>query len=154
MLTEPGTLNMHTNYLASPQIYEPFASDFGPLNLGRTYRFCEITTKMLKVGKLLKCSCINFERARLSFSCAARTSDLRAQGSRLPDVCSQAGLPAHRRDALGGEPEGHTQNKGLHTLDWGAHTKPGLHVHSLGGHTWKSGPQTHINNLTHTLTGW
>jgi len=33
-----------------PQLYEPFYADFGPLNLGRTYRFCEITARMIKVG--------------------------------------------------------------------------------------------------------
>jgi hypothetical protein len=35
--------------LAPLQVYEPFYADFGPLNLGRTYRFCEITARLLKV---------------------------------------------------------------------------------------------------------
>jgi hypothetical protein len=32
-----------------PQVYEPFYADFGPLNMGRTFRFCEITARLLKV---------------------------------------------------------------------------------------------------------
>jgi cell division cycle 14 len=28
-------------------VYEPFYSDFGPLNLGRTFRFCEATARLL-----------------------------------------------------------------------------------------------------------
>jgi hypothetical protein len=30
-----------------PQLYEPFYADFGPLNLGKTYRFCELTARLL-----------------------------------------------------------------------------------------------------------
>ncbi|KIZ02856.1 protein phosphatase [Monoraphidium neglectum] len=30
------------------ELYEPFYADFGPLNLGRTYRFCEITSRLLQ----------------------------------------------------------------------------------------------------------
>ncbi|GBF88355.1 hypothetical protein Rsub_01067 [Raphidocelis subcapitata] len=29
-------------------LYEPFYADFGPLNLGKTYRFCEITARLLQ----------------------------------------------------------------------------------------------------------
>ncbi|KAI8468258.1 MAG: cell division cycle protein 14, partial [Monoraphidium minutum] len=32
----------------STLLYEPFYQDFGPLNLGRTYRFCEITSRLLQ----------------------------------------------------------------------------------------------------------
>ncbi|GBF88358.1 serine threonine specific phosphatase [Raphidocelis subcapitata] len=32
-------------------LYEPFYADFGPLNLGRTYRFCQITARLLKEGE-------------------------------------------------------------------------------------------------------
>lgn len=35
------------------QLYEPFFQDFGPLNLGRTYRFCEITSRLLQVMRHL-----------------------------------------------------------------------------------------------------
>ena len=31
-------------------VYEPFYADFGPLNLGRTYRFCQITSRLLEEG--------------------------------------------------------------------------------------------------------
>eukprot|EP00191_Tetraselmis_sp_GSL018_P004509 CAMPEP_0177596176 /NCGR_PEP_ID=MMETSP0419_2-20121207/10863_1 /TAXON_ID=582737 /ORGANISM="Tetraselmis sp., Strain GSL018" /LENGTH=223 /DNA_ID=CAMNT_0019087911 /DNA_START=730 /DNA_END=1401 /DNA_ORIENTATION=+ len=34
-------------------IYEPFFADFGPLNLGLTYRFCEKTSALLKEGERL-----------------------------------------------------------------------------------------------------
>lgn len=33
------------------QLYEPFYADFGPLNLGKTYRFCEQTKQLLLVGR-------------------------------------------------------------------------------------------------------
>eukprot|EP00877_Chromochloris_zofingiensis_P013433 jgi/Chrzof1/8343/Cz03g06260.t1 len=29
-------------------VYEPFYADFGPLNLGKTYRFCELTRRLLQ----------------------------------------------------------------------------------------------------------
>ncbi len=32
-----------------PQVYEPFYADFGPLNLGLTYRFCQKTQNNLQV---------------------------------------------------------------------------------------------------------
>ena len=32
-----------------PQLYEPFYADFGPLNLGKTYRFCARTAELLEV---------------------------------------------------------------------------------------------------------
>jgi hypothetical protein len=35
--------------LKTTKVYEPFYADFGPLNLGRTYRFCEITARLLRV---------------------------------------------------------------------------------------------------------
>lgn len=31
------------------QIYEPFASDFGPLNLGNTFRFCQRLSALFQV---------------------------------------------------------------------------------------------------------
>ena len=31
------------------QIYEPFAADFGPLNLGSTFRFCQKAMSLLQV---------------------------------------------------------------------------------------------------------
>lgn len=31
------------------QLYEPFFADFGPLNLGRTFRFCQQTKQLLQV---------------------------------------------------------------------------------------------------------
>ncbi len=31
------------------QLYEPFFADFGPLNLGKTYRFCQKTKQLLQV---------------------------------------------------------------------------------------------------------
>lgn len=31
------------------QLYEPFYADFGPLNLGKTHRFCETTKQLLQV---------------------------------------------------------------------------------------------------------
>ena len=31
------------------QVYEPFASDFGPLNMGNTFRFCQRLTALLQV---------------------------------------------------------------------------------------------------------
>jgi hypothetical protein len=40
----------HAPRALPPQLYEPFYADFGPLNLGRTYRFCQITARLLKVG--------------------------------------------------------------------------------------------------------
>jgi hypothetical protein len=36
------------------QLYEPFYADFGPLNLGKTYRFCEHTKQLLQVR--VRCS--------------------------------------------------------------------------------------------------
>lgn len=36
--------------LAYLQLYEPFYADFGPLNLGKTYRFCEHTRQLLQVS--------------------------------------------------------------------------------------------------------
>jgi len=33
------------------QLYEPFYADFGPLNLGKTYRFCEHTKQLLQVRR-------------------------------------------------------------------------------------------------------
>jgi hypothetical protein len=33
------------------QLYEPFYADFGPLNLGKTFRFCEITARLLEVRR-------------------------------------------------------------------------------------------------------
>lgn len=35
------------------QLYEPFYADFGPLNLGKTYRFCEHTKQLLQVRPLV-----------------------------------------------------------------------------------------------------
>lgn len=35
------------------QIYEPFASDFGPLNLSCTYKFCQQTKRLLQVAIIL-----------------------------------------------------------------------------------------------------
>lgn len=45
----PPQARQLTPPLASLQIYEPFFADFGPLNLGQAYRFCEKTSAMLKV---------------------------------------------------------------------------------------------------------
>ena len=36
----------------SPQLYEPFYADFGPLNLGKTYRFCARTAELLEVRRV------------------------------------------------------------------------------------------------------
>eukprot|EP00899_Mesostigma_viride_P029380 jgi/Mesvir1/9627/Mv07817-RA.1 len=33
-------------------VYQPFFADFGPLNLGQTYRYCELLRHILKVGKV------------------------------------------------------------------------------------------------------
>ena len=35
--------------LVMPQVYEPFYADFGPLNLGLTYRFGQKTQNNLQV---------------------------------------------------------------------------------------------------------
>jgi hypothetical protein len=35
-----------------PQLYEPFYADFGPLNLGKTYRFCARTAELLEVRRV------------------------------------------------------------------------------------------------------
>lgn len=32
------------------QVYEPFAADFGPLNMGSTFRFCQQALSLLAVG--------------------------------------------------------------------------------------------------------
>lgn len=37
------------NLLVTFQVYEPFYADFGPLNLGLTYRFCQKTQNHLQV---------------------------------------------------------------------------------------------------------
>ena len=37
------------NFL-SLQVYEPFATDFGPINMGGTYRFCQKIKELLKVN--------------------------------------------------------------------------------------------------------
>lgn len=39
----------HASLLVDAQLYEPFYADFGPLNMGRTYRFCETTARLLQV---------------------------------------------------------------------------------------------------------
>lgn len=32
------------------QVYEPFYADFGPLNLGKAFRFCELASALVQVG--------------------------------------------------------------------------------------------------------
>jgi hypothetical protein len=44
--------------LLLPQLYEPFFADFGPLNLGKTYRFCARTNQLLQVGCWTAQSCM------------------------------------------------------------------------------------------------
>lgn len=39
----------HTTLSLLLQLYEPFYADFGPLNLGKTHRFCEHTKQLLQV---------------------------------------------------------------------------------------------------------
>jgi Dual specificity protein phosphatase, N-terminal half len=34
------------------QLYEPFDKDFGPLNLGLAYRFCQRMNHLLEVGAM------------------------------------------------------------------------------------------------------
>ena len=34
-------------------LYQRFASDFGPLNMAMTYRFCVVVQKLLKVSSFL-----------------------------------------------------------------------------------------------------
>ena len=36
------------------QVYEPFFADFGPLNLGKTYRFCQKVNAYLAEGERVK----------------------------------------------------------------------------------------------------
>lgn len=45
------------------QLYEPFYADFGPLNLGKTHRFCEHTQQLLKVRDCCCCRCMLLEEA-------------------------------------------------------------------------------------------
>lgn len=46
-VSQQRLLTLHPSLL---QLYEPFYADFGPLNLGKTYRFCELTKRLLQVG--------------------------------------------------------------------------------------------------------
>ena len=39
------------------QVYEPFFADFGPLNLGLAYRYCQRTAELLKVCDALHILC-------------------------------------------------------------------------------------------------
>lgn len=42
-------LPSHVSRACALQLYEPFYADFGPLNLGKTHRFCEHTKQLLQV---------------------------------------------------------------------------------------------------------
>jgi len=42
--------------------YEPFFSDFGPLNLGCTYRFCEMLSAKLEVARAGLLFALSFDR--------------------------------------------------------------------------------------------
>jgi hypothetical protein len=43
-------LHVLTNSIPSPvmQLFEPFFADFGPLNLGKAYRYCRTTRELLQ----------------------------------------------------------------------------------------------------------
>ena len=46
------------------QVYEPFYADFGPLNLGLAFSFCQKTRRLLEVGTdLHRGSCLRKQAA-------------------------------------------------------------------------------------------
>lgn len=60
------------------QLYEPFYADFGPLNLGKTYRFCARTAELLEVrGRV-------FWRDNLQRAFAAPASPLTSRATVYP----------------------------------------------------------------------
>ena len=48
---DPGPARRRPRPACLPQIYEGFFADFGPLNLGDTYRFCRKVHQLIDEGK-------------------------------------------------------------------------------------------------------
>ena len=59
-------------------VYEPFAFDFGPLHVGRTFRFCELMRMKLRDPAL--------QNKRTSFSVFGRSNSLGFLGSFSPNA--------------------------------------------------------------------
>ena len=49
LVSVPVTVRLCAFPCCLSQLYEPFFADFGPLNLGKTYRFCARTNQLLQV---------------------------------------------------------------------------------------------------------
>lgn len=89
---------LSTSFHPRHQVYEPFYADFGPLNLGKTYRFCARTAELLEVRidlKMFAAAAVSSLRKR------EKTKKRRAQSSRvIKDEPAFAPHPTNARSRL------------------------------------------------------